>query len=126
MRVLPFTALGYRFEDARSVSRDEQHRALGLLLDGLTRVSPEIRCAGNPLEGTLTRTARTQRTELTEEECTGDIIPITFAAFDPAQREREVVGAFNLYGIRIVSDTRHELIVRARPLPAFNDLDGME
>lgn len=124
VKILPFNALGYRFVDSQDLSREERHHTIGLLLDGLQRVSPEIRCQGNILE--LTGTSRTQKTELTEEECNGDILPISFAAFDPKATRRRVIGAFNLYGIRIVSETRDLLTVRARPLPAFNDLDGQE
>lgn len=126
MRVLPFTARGYRFEDSRGLARDERHRTLGLLLDGLGRVSPEIRCAGNPLEGTVTPTTRTARTELSAEQTRGDLLPMNFAAFDPQDDAREVVGAFHLYGIRVVSQSPTQLVVRARPMPAFNHLDGKD
>ncbi len=59
----------------------------------------------------------------------GDVMPINLVAFDPRasrERTREVIGVYCLYGIRIVSETRTKVVVRARPWPAFNNLDGQE
>ncbi len=59
-----FTAFGYEFKDVSEITQDEKHQAIGMLLEGLTRVSPEIRCDGNPLVNLEPATRRTEKTEL--------------------------------------------------------------
>lgn len=119
--VEPFSALGFRFEDIFTLSKELQEQALGTLIDGLSRVTPEIRCEGGPVV-VLPDDLRSQKTELTKAECVGEIPPLSFGIFSG----RNLVGAFQLYGIRIISQTRDEIRIAARPLPAFNSIERKE
>jgi len=123
MRIKPFTALGFQWETSRGISKEEQVLVMSTFLDGLARVSPELRCAGNPLSPNEKATSRTDITDLTEAECEGDIPDISFVARD---RDGKIVGAFLLYAVNTVSSSRTELVVQARPMPAFNHLDDQD
>lgn len=125
MKILPFEALGYRFEDIRGLRGNEKIEATGELLKGIKRVTPEVRCRGHPLKGKLDF-GRPEKHELTFEESQGDIPPINFAAFDPKDPARKVVGVYGLYGIRVIFQTQCGGILRARPWPAFNNLNGRD